>query len=238
MRFDGGIHMVDHKHYRSTIIDTLPTSPIKVLMEHFDRCCQAVHKLNDMLFLYMDGEYTEAATVSVEISRLEHEADEIKRHLRANVPRMILMPISRGDLLEILASNERIADSAQDVAQILDMRETEIPEDLRPLIEEFMGNIVEAVLALRRMMNHLERLLESTFAKLETHTVLELGHDVHEHEYKADRAGKELAKAIYGLEDQLSPVAIYHMMRFTIVLDRVADNAENAALKMVQIVSK
>ncbi len=230
--------MVDRKHYRSTVIDTLPTSPIKVLMEHFNRCCTAVHKLNDMLFLYMDGKYAEAASLSVEISRLEHEADEIKRHLRASVPRMILMPISRQDLLEILASNEAIADSAQDVAQILDMRETKIPEELRPLLEEFMGHVVEAVVALRRMMNHLDRLLESTFAKLETQTVIELGHHVHEHEYKADSAGKELSKAIYALEDKLSPVSIYHIMRFTDVMDRVADSAENAALKMVQVVSR
>ncbi|MCK5251795.1 MAG: DUF47 domain-containing protein [Thermoplasmata archaeon] len=230
--------MVDRKHSRSTVIDTLPTSPIKVLMEHFGRCCTAVHKLNDMLFLYMDGKYAEAASLSVEISRLEHEADEIKRHLRASVPHMILMPISRQDLLEILASNETIADSAQDVAQILDMRETKIPEELIPLLEKFMGHIVEAVVALRRMMNHLDRLLESTFAKLETQTVIELGDHVHEHEYKADSAGKALSKAIYALEGSESSLAIFHLMKFADVLDKVADTAEHAANKIILVVSK
>ncbi|MCJ2540672.1 MAG: DUF47 family protein, partial [Candidatus Thermoplasmatota archaeon] len=176
--------------------------------------------------------------VSVEISRLEHEADELKRHLRATLPRKIFMPISKEDLLAILASNERIADTCQDVAQILDMRETKIPEGLHPLLERFLGHIIDAVDSLRDMMNHLERLLESTFAKVETNVIITLGHRVHEHEYKADSVNKELSRAIYALEGKESPMALVHMMRFTDVLDSVADNAENAALRMVLVVSK
>jgi len=61
---------------------------------------------------------------------------------------------------------------------------------------------------------------------------------VHEHEYKADSVNKELSRAIYALEGKESPMALVHMMRFTDVLDSVADNAENAALRMVLVVSK
>ena len=225
-------------HFRSGLLDTLPSSPYKVLREHFNRVCKAVRQLDEMVKLYMEGKFTEAASASVEISRLEHEADEIKRHLRANLPRMILMPISREDLLHILGSNEKIVDSCQDVAQILDMRETQIPDVLHPNLERFMGHIIDAVDALRDMMDHLERLLESTFAKVETQGIIMLGHRVHEHEYKADSAGKELSKAIYSLESEESPMALYHLMRFADVLDSVADNAENAALRMVLVVSK
>ncbi len=230
--------MSNPEHFRSPLLDTLPSSPYKMLMEHFNRACKAVHKLDTMVNLYMKGNFNGASMVSVDISRLEHEADEIKRHLRAHLPRMILMPISRLDLLEILASNERIADSCQDVAQILDMRQTEIPEELHPLLEQFLCHVTDSVEALRDMMSHLDHLLESTFAKVETRKVIELGQHVHEHEYKADTAGKQLSKEIYALEEGMSPLAIFHMMRFTDVLDSVADSAENAALKIVQVISK
>ena len=45
-------------------------------------------------------------------------------------------------------------------------------------------------------------------------------------------------KKIYELEDKESPLAIFHMMKLADVLDSVADNAENAALRMVTAVSK
>ena len=230
--------MGGQEHFRSGLVKTLPQSPYKVLQEHFKKVCKAVHKLNDMIDLYMEGDFVGAASASVDISKLEHEADEIKQHLRSHLPRMFLMPISRADLLEILSSNERIADSCQDVAQILDMRQTKVPEEIKPTLEKFVGHVVDSVIALREMMAHLNLVLESTFAKVETQEIIELGHRVHEHEYMADSAGKELVKQIYSLEGKESFLAIYHMMRFTDVLDSIADSAENAANKMMLTVSK
>jgi predicted phosphate transport protein (TIGR00153 family) len=234
----GDVRMAKKKRSRASVVADLPNSPFKILMAHFDRVCKSVHKLKVMIDLYMEGKFTEASSVAVEISRLEHEADEIKRHLRATIPRMILMPVSKQDILDILSSNERIADSAQDVAQILDMRQTRIPDELCPQFEKFEGHVIDSVMALRKMMEHLETVIESTFARLETKEVIEMGHHVHEHEYKADSVGKALSKAIYGLEGSHSSLAIFHMMRFADVLDKVADNAENAANKVILVVSK
>jgi len=231
-------NMTEQVHFRSGLLKTLPKSPYKILHEHFKIVCRAVQKLDEMMRLYIEGDFAGAASVSVEISKLEHEADELKQHLRSHLPRTFLMPISRADLLEILSSNERIADSCQDVAQILDMRRTKVPEEIQPDLERFVGHVVDSVTALRAMMDNLEHLLESAFAKIEVNEILEQGYRVHEHEYMADSAGKELVKAIYALEGKESFLAIYHMMRFTDVLDRVADNAENAANKMMLVVSK
>jgi predicted phosphate transport protein (TIGR00153 family) len=226
------------ERYRSSLADALPDSPYKMLMAHYGKVILAVEKLEEMLNLYLKEEYSEAATISVEISKLEHEADEVKRHMRTTLPRMILMPISRQETLDILTSVERIADSAQDVAQILDMRQTNVPDEICPLVLRFVGHVIDSVRALGDMMGHMNRLLESSFAKVETREIIELGQHVHEHEYKADCVNKQLSKKIYALEGRESPLAIVHMMRFLDVLDGVADNAENAALKIVLVVSK
>jgi predicted phosphate transport protein (TIGR00153 family) len=230
--------MTGQDHFRSGLLETLPGSPYKILDEHFKRVCKATRKLNRMVRFYLEGNFNEAASLSVEISRLEQEADELKRNLRASLPRKIFMPIAKEDLLDVLRYNERIVDTCQDVAQLLDMRETRVPEDLHPLYERFLGHIVDAVDSLRDMMNLLGRVLESAFAKVETKEVIALGQLVHEHEYKADSVNKQLSKAIYALEDKESPMALFHMMKFSDVLDSVADHAENSALKLVLVVSK
>jgi predicted phosphate transport protein (TIGR00153 family) len=229
---------MDRQHIPATIADALPHSPFKMLKAHFELTLEAVHKMRKMIAVYCEGEFSEAEQLSVEISNLEHEADEVKRHMRTSMPRMFFMPVAKQDLLDLLTHNERIADAAQDVAQILDMRRTEVPEELKPLLKRFVVNVVESVEALGRMMSSFETILESTFARDEVREVVEMSHEVHEHEYKADVAGKELAKAIYALEGRVSPVTITHLMRFSDVIDNVADQAENAALRMALIVSK
>lgn len=232
------IDMVGSDHFRSGLLETLPSSPYKMLDEHFKKVCKATRKVDKMVKLYLEGNFTEASSVSVEISRLEQEADELKRNLRKSIPRKIFMPISKEDLLDVLRSNERIIDTCQDVAQLLDMRETRVPDELHPLYERFLGHIIDAVDSLRDMMNLLGKVLESAFAKVETNEVIGLGHLVHEHEYKADSVNKQLSKAIYDLEDQESPMALFHMMKFSDVLDSIADHAENAANSLVLVVSK
>ena len=234
----GLVLMSPPDRFRSALIDALPKSPYKQLMEHFKRVCKATRRMDRMIQLYMDGNFIEASEVSIEVSKLEHEADEIKAHLRRTMTRMILTPISKAEFLEILRSNERIADGCQDVAQILDMRKTKLPEDLHPMFKEFVSHIIEAVDSLRDMMDMLGEVFESTFARIDTQHLVDLGHRVHEHEYKADSINKQLSKAIYALEDKESPLAIFHMMKLADVLDSVADNAENAALTMVNAVSK
>jgi predicted phosphate transport protein (TIGR00153 family) len=216
----------------------LPDSPYAMLMAHFDRVLEAVDKLKEMMELYLDGEFTKASELSIEVSKLEHEADEVKQHMRHSLPRMIFMPVSRQDMLDLLTSNERIADTAQDVAQILDLRQTKVPETLHPVIKNYLGNVVDSVHALKDMMVHLGTLFESSFAKNEAREIIELGQHVHEHEYKADVTNKQAAKAVYALEGQETPMALFHMLRFLNQLDSVADNAENSALRMVVIVAK
>ncbi len=230
--------MPGSEHARMPIADVLPDSPYGMLMTHFDRVLEAVDKLKEMMELYLKGEFTHASELSIEVSKLEHEADEIKQHMRHALPRMLFMPVSRQDMLDLLTSNERIADTAQDVAQILDLRQTKVPESLHPVIKGYLGNVVDSVHALKDMMVHLGTLFESSFAKTEAREIIELGQHVHEHEYKADVTNKQAAKAVYALEGQESPMALFHMLRFLNQLDSVADNAENSALRMVVIVAK
>ncbi len=230
--------MPNPDHFRSPLTDTLPQSPYKMLMAHFDRVQLCVENLSEMFDLYLKCEFDKASELSVKISHYEHEADQIKVHMRHSLPRMIFMPISRQEMLDLLTDNERIADKAQDVAQSLDLRQTRIPKELHADILAFVGHVVGSVRALKHMLDHLGKLMESSFARSEIQKVIETGHLVHEGEYKADAVNKQLAKKIYALEDKESTMALIHLMRVLRTLDSVADHAENSALRMVVIASK
>jgi predicted phosphate transport protein (TIGR00153 family) len=209
-----------------------------MLMAHFDRVQLCVENLREMFDLYLAGEFHKASELSHKISRYEHEADQIKVHMRHSLPRMIFMPVSRPEMLDLLTSNERIADKAQDVAQSLDLRQTKVPEALHADICAFVNFVVDAVRALKDMLDHLGKLMESSFARSEIQKILEIGQRVHEGEYKADAINKQLARRIYALENTESTMTLIHLMRVLRTLDSVADHAENSALRMVVIASK
>jgi len=216
----------------------MPEGPFEMLVAHFDRVLRSVDKMAEMVDLYLKGDFDGASRLCAAVSAHEHEADDIKTHMRRSLPRLIFMPVSRQDLLDLLTENERIADTAQDVAQILDLRRTRVPRSLHPLVRRYVEHVVLSVKALEAMMQHFGTLLEGSFSKGESQKLMELGLRVHEHEYEADGVNKAAARAVYALEGKESAVTIFHLLRFLDVLDGVADHAENASLKMVVVVSK
>ena len=110
--------MPSSERLRKPAVEKMPETPFEMLMGHFDRVLKAVDKMAEMIDLYLKGDFGSAGEASVIVSRLEHEADEIKTHMRQTLPRLIFTPISRQDMLDLLTENERIADTAQDVAQV------------------------------------------------------------------------------------------------------------------------
>ena len=110
-------------------------SPFKPMQEHIGvaaRCAAEVPKLFEALAA---GDQEKVVAVKDRIYELEQEADEIKNELRAHLPKSLLLPVDRRDLLEVLDMQDSIADTAQDIAGLLFERPMEVPENLKdPLL--------------------------------------------------------------------------------------------------------
>jgi predicted phosphate transport protein (TIGR00153 family) len=71
-------------------------------------------------FLAGDGAATRR--LYEQISKLEHRADNIKNDIREHLPKSLLMPVDRGDVLLFLKEQDRLADRAEDLGVLLTMR--------------------------------------------------------------------------------------------------------------------
>lgn len=99
----------------NTITGIFAKSPIKPLEEHIKRVHSCCEELLPFFAAAPKGDWQEAATIRQSICQLEREADTIKRDIRLSLPSGILMPIDRGNLLELLRQQDKIANRAQDV---------------------------------------------------------------------------------------------------------------------------
>ncbi|MFT6985233.1 MAG: putative phosphate transport protein (TIGR00153 family), partial [Psychromonas sp.] len=97
----------------NSIFGVFAKSPIHPIQMHMDKvalCC-------DLLVPFFEASskqnWIEAEAVRKEISKLEKEADELKRELRLTLPKGLFMPISRGDFIVLVNRQDKIANTAK-----------------------------------------------------------------------------------------------------------------------------
>ena len=106
-------------------------SPFKPMQRHIKVVARCAGEVPGLFEALSAGDQTKVAAIKDQIFALEQEADDIKNELRAHLPKSLLMPVDRRDLLEVLDMQDSIADTAQDIAGLLVERPMEVPESLQ-----------------------------------------------------------------------------------------------------------
>ncbi len=214
--------------YVPPILRIFVKSPFKPLDMHIGKVRETVDLLNPAMQAYCKEDFKEVQRLADEISTLEHECDIIKRDIRKSLPKSILMPVDRGDVLGFLKEQDAIADTAEDVAILLTMREIRnLPKDIKDKLIDLTAKVVESVDALEIASKEIDELIESSFSKIETEKIVKIIHKVDQKEWEADKIGVELVKSIYKHENRLKLKSI-HLKELSTRLGEIADHAENA----------
>jgi predicted phosphate transport protein (TIGR00153 family) len=114
----------------SLIQNLFGKSPIAPMQRHMRAAVACAREVPALLEAMEQGDAAAIAERRREIDRLEHEADEIKNEIRNHLPKRLFMPVERRDMLEILDSQDSIADTAQDIAGLADQRAMKVPASM------------------------------------------------------------------------------------------------------------
>jgi len=218
------------KHFRVPIADAIRRkSPFARLLEHMEKVKECMDVVKEGLIRYYNGEYEGFSEVAEKVSKLEHEADLIKGNIRAHLPRTILMPVDKGQFLWLLREQDAILDHAENLVEMLNMRKTKIPKQLRELFIEHIKLVAETVEAMEEAVANLKDLVETSFISRERNQTKEKIHQVHQKEWEADQVKYKLTAEIYKMEKKLKPMDVYHLLKIADWVDDIADHAENVA---------
>ncbi len=213
-------------HWFSKLFASSPFGPIQ---EHQHKVQECVELALPMMEACLEGDHLRVKDLAKQISILEHEADTIKNHVRDHLPHSLFMAVSRGDILNVLAAQDSIADCAEDLGVLLTMRVMEpLPQEMADLLRQLLNSCQEVVLASTVVVDRLDRLVDSSFAGPEAQNVLALIDDVDRKEHEADKIQDRLAKHFFAHEDEFKPAAIFLWMK---IFNKVGDLA-NYAEKM------
>ena len=222
----------------SLIKELFGRSPFGALVEHTKKvhaCMKLVRPLIDAL---VKEDYQEVHRLQDEVSKLEYEADRIKHEIREHLPRRYFLPVARQELEQFLHRQDRIADSVEDFAVILYIRDTKIHPELVQEFKDFVDHVLRLGDTLLAAAEEMEDLAETAFGGAEANSVLERISGLGEEEWKADRMQRKLSKHIYRLEKELDPVTILFYEKILLALSAIANAAENTGDLLRQMIVK
>lgn len=211
----------------SIISKLIGKSPFEPLYQHMVRvkeCVDLVHPLMDSL---LSGDREKVKDYAKKIFKAEHEADQMKKEIRNNLPKSLFLPVARGDILSFLKEQDSIADSAEDLAVLLLLRETPVPEELKPELTTLVEKVLSTYEMAMMVSSEIKTLAETSFGGVEAQKVMDLIEQVKLREWEADKAQMKAAQKMFSLEKSLDPVSVVMWMQIFKELGSLANHSEN-----------
>ena len=211
--------------------DLFGKSPIRPMQQHMRA---AVACAREVLPLFEDmaaGRTENLAARRQEIDRLEHEADTIKNEIRSHLPKRLFLAVERRDMLDILDSQDSIADVAQDIAGLADQRSMSIPADLAEPILDLVRRVLEACEQAGRVIDELDELVETGFRGRGVTRVEEMVAELSRLESDTDDLAERAQRKLFSLEGELGVSTVFWYQMINWVGD-LADYAERVGNRL------
>jgi len=210
-------------------------SVFKSFYEHAEKVFETVENMNACVKSACDGKNIEEYITAT--SKSELEADEIKSEIRDVLRGSVRLAVDKLVFLELVSRQDRIADYAENVTEILSFRKLYDNKEAQKLVLQLADSVTATVEEYRKTVERFEYLLESAFSNKEKDIMHKHIGKVNDLEHEADLIEAKAASYVFTNGDD-QPLAAAHMYRLIQRLDDVANAAETAANSLLPIISK
>jgi len=211
------------------ILNLFGRSPFAPLQGHMEKVGDCVHELKPLFTTLREKNYTLVNQMAEHISELEHAADLTKNDIRNHLPGSLFLSIDRGNFLEMLALQDSIADKVEDIAVLLTLRKIEFHTAFEASFFRFLEKNIESFEGVRKIIQELNELLESSFGGVEAEKVKTMVEDVAFKEHEADVLQRELLKALFSVENEISYGVFNHWERVFEATGAISNLSEKLA---------
>jgi len=199
------------------------------LREHSNKVHQCVELIQSLADALLAEDYEKIWTLHEQMCRIRDEVDQSKLSLYGQIKEMHFHSAGGYAFSQYLACQDKVANSSQDFAELLPLRKTTIPTELR---DDFRALVAQVVNVGKRTMSLAEGLCseaETVCTDTEAQSLLDAIRGIMDDNSQARRHEMEFARHLYSLEKQLDLVTIMSLDKYCATLREVADYAERAA---------
>ncbi|PXX98277.1 TIGR00153 family protein [Halomonas sp. LBP4] len=207
-------------------------SPFQPLLAHIVKANECADQLLPFFEAALVGDWEAAEAHRETVTRLEHEADELKTELRLNLPNTMFLPVSRTDILDLISVQDKIANKVRDITGIMLGRRMQVPEPLAQPMRDYMQTSVACVAQARHALEELKDLLESGFGRNVSDVMQKLIRELHVLEQQADSQQVAIRRQLFELESQLPPVDVVFLYKIIDWVGELSDRAERVGSRL------
>ncbi len=216
----------------------LGRSPIKPIQEHMREVVTCAKLLEDFFNATYADNWTSASAVYDQICDSERRADEMKKQIRLHLPKSLFMPVSRSDLLDLITTQDRIANGARDIAGLMLGRHMKIPGSLH---ENGMAFLISAIASAQQAfvaISELDELLETGFSEREITFIATLIEQLDTLEHETDGLERQIRKELFALEAEMPPVEVMFLYKIIETISAMADDAERVGARLQLLLAR
>lgn len=221
----------------SMIQNLFRESPFEPLRYHMKTVMECVAYVQPMFEAVRDERYDALRELVNKVFKTEHVADIIKDDIRQTIPKRFFLPVYRGDLLGYLKLQDDMADSIEDIAVLLTIKNITLPDTLREPTFIYIETVNDVCQQMCEIGNHLPKLVKSDMAGKEAETVLEMIAAVDKAEWETDRLQYALSQKLFALEDEIKATDILLWFRIFGELGQLANFAEKTGDRLRRMLS-
>ncbi len=219
------------------IKDLFRESPFEPLRFHMKTVMECVGFVRPMFEAVRDKRYDQLQEVAKKVFKTEHQADIIKDDIRQTIPKRFFLPVYRGDLLGYLKLQDDMADSVEDLAVLLTLKNLTLPDALVDLTFEYLDKVEDVCRQTRAIADYLPTLVDGDMVGAEAETVLAMIAAVEKAEWEADRLQYTLSQKMFSIEDEMKPSDLLLWFRVFGELGQLANFAEKTGDRLRRMLS-
>lgn len=217
---------------KNSILGVFAKSPIKPLEKHIRLVTKCCNQLVPFFAACAEQDWSTVNKVGKRLSKLEKDADILKRQLRLELPGGLFMPVDRADLLELLTQQDKIANKAKDIAGRIMGRKLQIPQTIQAPFALYVQRCIDATEKAADAINELDDLLETGFRGREVVLVEKMINQLDEIEGDTDTMQIKLRRDLMTIEDTLKPIDAMFLYQIIEWVGDLADLAERVGSRL------
>jgi predicted phosphate transport protein (TIGR00153 family) len=221
-----------------SLLGLIAKSPFKPLSEHAEKVRITVWKMSDAVSAYVEGDKEKVDALYHEISSLEHDADNVKHEIRQNLPSSNIMPVDRADTLSYLKQQDDVANSAENVAELLTIKMVAMPPEVKDVILRLNAEVLKTVEEHVSASNKIITVLDTAFSPEKVSEAQDLIKKVDTQKHTVDVTKLEAMRSIYDNEEKLGPIGVYHLIALVKELGWVAEHAESSSNRLRLMIAR
>ena len=178
-------------------------SPIAPIQEHMQLAQETVQLLCEMLAACSDQDWARVAQIHGAIDSTATDARKLRREIRQDLPRGLLLALPRPDLLALVNIQERIAMAVREIARPIALRKMHFPTQIEGQLDKLCSLLAATVGDALTAIRELDELITEGFGKRERNVVKKLLASLERKGQRCDRQQQRLLAQIARDEGKL-----------------------------------